>query len=148
MQTTPRVSMSDTRGRAPHPVRFPLGAGPRGGISSGANGGTSLAALVPVRTHGAENPMVEVFARSAPGTCTTMRGLARGWTARGLTATQRRPILASPRERSARGVPRSHCLPSWEHPRVSPLALPALAEAEEGAPPWRGGVGRGDERGT
>src|SRR4029453_19618175 len=113
-----------------------------------ANGGPSRAALVPGRPRGAENPLVHVLARSAPGACPTLRGLARGWTARGLTATQRRPILASPRERSARGVPRSHCLPSWEHPRVSPLALPALAEAEEGAPPWRGGVGRGDERGT
>jgi hypothetical protein len=64
-----------------------------------------------------------------------MRGLALGWTAHGMTATQRRYILASPRERIAWVVPRSHCLPSWENPRVSPLALPALAEAEEGAPP-------------
>jgi hypothetical protein len=118
------------------------------GPYSGAHGGTSLAALVPVRTRCAESRMVQVLALSAPGAFTTMRGPALCWTASRMTATQRLLILESPRERVARFVHRSHLLQSWENTRVSPRALPALAEVEEGSPPWRGGAGRGDERGT
>jgi len=44
------------------------------GPCSGANGVTSLSGLVPVRTRCAQNSMVKVLARSAPGAFTTMRG--------------------------------------------------------------------------
>src|SRR5262245_31615230 len=79
--------------------------------------------------------MVQVLALSAPGACTTMRGPALCWTASRLTATQRLQILESPRERVARFGPRSRLWQSWENTHVPPRALPALAEAAEGAPP-------------
>src|SRR5262245_17749516 len=83
--------------------------------------------------------MVHGRVLSAPGAGTTLRSPALCWTARCMTATQRRQLRTSPRERMAWGVPRPHLVPSWENTYMSPRALPTLAEAEEGAlpRPWR-----------